>query len=580
MPLLVIVLCSALILGAAYLTYGRLLARLLKLDDSLPTPAVELRDDVDYVPIEPKFLMGQHFSAIAAAGPIVGPILAGLMFGWVPALIWILLGCIFIGGVHDLTSLVASVRHKARSIAEVVRDHMTRRSYLLFLTFIWISLVYIVVAFTDLTAQSFVGQVELENGEVVRGGGIATTSLIYLALPMIMGVLLRYTRISLGVATLIFLPLVALSIYIGQLIPFELDQVLKVNTAQAHQIWDVVLLGYCFVASLIPMWLLLQPRGHLGGYLLYAALGAAALGLVFGGQTAQYPAFLGWESGAGATLFPILFITIACGACSGFHSIVASGTTSKQLCRESDAKPIGYGAMLLEGLVAVVSLCCVMMLAADSELLKNPTPNFIYARGIGQFVAVVGVPAALGISFGLMAFTTFIYDTLDVCTRLGRYIVQELTGWHDRKGRLFATALTAGAPLLFILRDSTDAAGKPAPLWKVFWSLFGASNQLLAALTLLGVTVWLWKTTRARWVWFVTGLPTVLMYVMSVWALLQMVSGAFLAGGALVIPREPAPWIGALLIGLALLMLVEAIRVLTDSERRPPAPAPVPAVQV
>lgn len=579
MSLIHVVLLSAAVLMLAYAVYGAGLSRLLKLDPEAITPAVELRDDVDYAPIEPKFLLSQHFSAIAAAGPIVGPILAGAMFGWLPALLWILIGSIFIGGVHDVTSLVASVRHKARSIAEVVRDHMTRRSYVLFLTFVWIALVYIIVAFTDITAASFIGKVELENGQKVLGGGIATSSLLYLALPIVMGLLLRYTKLSLGWATVIFLPLVGLAIWVGPYMPFDVAGLLNVSDEQAHKVWDVALLVYCFIASVVPMWLLLQPRGHLGGYFLFVALGGSGLGLIFGGQSIQYPAFTGWVTAKGDALFPMLFITIACGACSGFHSIIASGTTSKQLRRETDAKVIGYGAMLLEGMVAVVSLCCVMMLEKNSPLLtgaKGPQPNFIYAHGVGRFLDVLGIPPVLGISFALMAFTTFVYDTLDVCTRLGRYILQELTGWHDSKARWIATALTVGAPLLFVMRTTVDTTGKVIPVWKTFWALFGASNQLLAALTLMGVTVWLVKSQRAKWAWYVTGLPTVWMYVMSVWALMTLIAGAFQKQG---ISSDPVPWVGLVLIGLALLMLVEAAKVLF---RTPPAspptqePVPVP----
>ncbi len=575
MTLLPVVLVSGVILIIAYRTYGNLLARLFKLDPEATTPAVELRDDVDYVPIEPKFLMTQHFSAIAAAGPIVGPILAGVMFGWVPALLWILIGSIFIGGIHDIGALVASVRHKARSIAEVVRDHMTRRSYLMFLTFIWIALVYIIVAFTDVTAASFIGQVTLEDGSQVSGAGIATSSLLYLALPIIMGLLLRYTKLPLGVATAIFLPLVGVAIWVGQYIPFDLAAFFGRPAHEAHKLWDVSLLVYCFVASVVPMWLLLQPRGHLGGYFLYIALGAGALGLLFGGKPIEYPAFTGWSTAKGEFLFPMLFITIACGACSGFHSIIASGTTSKQLRKETDAKSIGYGAMLLEAMVAIVSLCCVMMLAKGSPLLENPKPNFIYASGIGSFLQVLGIPAGFGIAFGLMAFTTFVYDTLDVCTRLGRYIIQELTGWHDAKGRWLGTGLTAGVPLLFILQTPTDpVTGKPAELWKLFWALFGASNQLLAALTLLGVTVWLVRGVKAQWAWVVTGLPTAWMYAMSVWALVTLVIQQFSD------PKVPAivPWVGIFLLGLAGLMLIEAYRVLFGRKPAPPlSPEPVPA---
>ena len=597
MSMLPIVLVSAAILSVAYWTYGPLLVRLLKLDPQAKTPAFELRDDVDYSPLAPNELLSQHFSAIAAAGPIVGPILAGVMFGWLPALIWILVGSILIGGVHDFTALVASIRHKARSIAEVVRDHMSHRAFVLFLTFVWLALVYIIVAFTDITAASFIGVQKLENGQDVTGAGIASSSLMYLALPLIMGLAMRYTKLSIGWATVIFLPLIGVSIWAGQFLPVDMTAMLQtfIPTADdklAHKTWDVLLLGYCCVASVVPMWLLLQPRGHLGGYFLYIALGAGALGLVFGGATIEYPAFNGWTTPKGETLFPVLFITIACGACSGFHSLIASGTTSKQLRYETDAKLIGYGAMLLEAMVAIVSLSCVMILAKDAVLLKNPQPNLVYAQGIGslleRFAVTVrscgwgsfNLSAQLTVSFALMAFTTFVYDTLDVCTRLGRYIIQELTGWHDAKGRWLGTLLTAGVPVIFVTQSLTGADGKPVPLWRVFWALFGASNQLLAALTLLGVTVWLWRTRRQVWVLFVTGIPTVFMYTMSTWALVRMIFSTLNE-----IQTTPNPQqikyillgISSLLVVLALAMLVEAVLALVkfdDGRSRPNAPAP------
>jgi carbon starvation protein len=380
-----------------------------------------------------------------------------------------------------------------------------------------------------------------------------------------MGLLLRYTKLSLRWATLLFLPLVGVAIWVGQSIPLDLAKLLGTSDATAHKTWDVLLLAYCFVASIVPMWLLLQPRGHLGGYFLLFSLVGAALGILFGGQQVEYPAFVSWV-GTKGPLFPVLFITIACGACSGFHAIVASGTTSKQLRNETDAKPIGYGAMLLEGMVAVVSLCCLMMLTREQATQAGMKPNFIYARGIGRFLEVVGINPVLGISFGLMAFTTFVYDTLDVCTRLGRYIVEELLGWHGKGGRWLATALTVGVPLFFVMRKTLDASGNEIPAWQVFWDLFGASNQLLAALTLTGVTVWLWRTRRAAWVWAVTGLPAVWMYVMSVWALVRMTVVSWAANG---ISADPIPWVALILVALAVLMLVEACLVFL---RRMPEP--------
>ena len=597
MSMLAIVLISAAILTVAYWTYGPVLVRLLQLDPRARTPAFELQDDVDYAPLAPNELLSQHFSAIAAAGPIVGPILAGVMFGWLPALIWILVGSILIGGVHDFTALVASIRHKARSIAEVVRDHMSRRAFVLFLTFVWLALVYIIVAFTDITAASFTGIQTLENGETVTGAGIASSSLMYLALPIIMGLAMRYGKMSVGVATMVFLPLVGVSIWAGQYVPLDMTAILKVfiptaDDKMAHMAWDVLLLIYCCIASVVPMWLLLQPRGHLGGYFLYVALAAGAVGLVFGGATIEYPAFNGWVTPKGDSLFPVLFITIACGACSGFHSLIASGTTSKQLRVETDARLIGYGAMLLEAMVAIVSLSCVMILAKDASLLKNPQPNLVYAQGIGslleKFAATVraagwtnfNLSAQLTVSFALMAFTTFVYDTLDVCTRLGRYIIQELTGWHDAKGRWLGTLLTGGVPAFFVIQTIHGADGKPQPLWRVFWALFGASNQLLAALTLLGVTVWLWRTRRQVWVLFVTGIPTVWMYTMSTWALIRMINVNI---KQISDPNvQPITYvllgISSLLVILALAMLVEAVIALTAADKgssRPNAPSPV-----
>jgi carbon starvation protein len=604
-PLLYIVLPAAVVLLTAYFTYGRLLARLFQLDSSRPTPAHELKDGLDYEPLAPSSLVPQHFSAIAAAGPIVGPILAGLTFGWLPALIWILLGCVFIGGVHDFGALVASIRHKARSIADVVREHMSRRSYLLFLSFIWLALVYIIVAFTDVTATSFLGPATAENGWV-GGGAIASASLMYLVLTILMGLVLRYLRAPMGLTTAVFIVLVAAAILTGPKMPLDVATLLyrpadpaagdlyaaaKANDAaaiatisQARKGWDVALLAYCLLAGVAPVWLILQPRGQLGGYFLYFALAAGAVGLVLGGGVAQYPAFRGWEAALPRpnqmpqALWPMLFITIACGACSGFHSLIASGTTSKQLRNEGDARIVGYGTMLMEGMVAIVSLCCVMMFTeAASELTGSP--NQIYAHGIAKFLGAVNLPTGIGMSFALMAFATFVYDTLDVCTRLGRFIIQELTGLHNWFGRVLGTALTAGVPIYFLvispnvaLDAKTGLAVPPPPVWQIFWNLFGASNQLLAALTLLGVTVWLWRTRRAWWVWLVTGFPTAWMYVMSTWALCLMTLPHFrTTSGGFTLPTNPVPWIGLVLIVLAVLMLLEAIRILLSLGVPPPA---------
>jgi len=559
---------------AAYYTYGAFLAKkVFHLDNSRKTPAVELEDDVDYVPAEPKYLMSQHFSAIAAAGPITGPILAAAMFGWGPALLWIIIGSILIGGVHDMGALVASIRHKARSITEIVRETVSNRAYLIFMIFIWITLVYIIVAFTDITASSFIGTITLESGEKIGGAAIASSSMLYLALPVFMGLLLKHTRLNLAWATIIFLPLVGVAIWVGRYIPFDLAAIFKIDAVSAQKLWDVLILAYCFVASVLPMWLLLQPRGHLGGYFLYAALLASSIGVIFGNFKIEYPAFTRLSADSDVfffPMFPILFITIACGACSGFHSLVGSGTTSKQLKRETDSKLIGYGTMLIEGMVAVISLACIMMLAKDDPLAAKP-PNFIYATGIGRFLELIHIPAAFGISFGLMAFTTFVYDTLDVSTRLGRYIIEELTGWRTMAGKAFATALTACVPLFFVMRRSFDAFGNPAPAWRVFWNVFGASNQLLAALSLIGITVWLFKTAKSRKIWMVAFLPAIWMFVMSAWALARIIMEAWFKNGGFAFTSDPVPYAALILVVLAMMMAAETLVALARKKKRPDA---------
>lgn len=533
MNIIFIVLGVSALLYIAYRTYGTFLAKkIYELDDARVTPAVEVNDGLDYVPTEPKFLLGQHFSAIAAAGPITGPIIAGIAYGWVPALIWIVLGTIFIGGVQDMGALVASIRNKGRSITETVRTNVSKSAWILFNLFVWLTLVMVVVAFTDVTTSSFVNQVDIGGGEMVGGGAIATSSLLYLALPVIMGVLLKYTKLSLLWATIIFLPLVAVAIWVGKYIPLNMP---AIGGLAPQKVWNIIIMVYCLVAAVLPVWMLLQPRGHLGGYFLYAAVIVAAIGVLFGGFKVNYPAFttpLSAGSKAWFPLFPMMFITIACGACSGFHSLISSGTTSKQLKRESDAKVIGYGAMLMESVVAVIALSTVMILAKDSALLKA-SPNFVYASGIGAFMQLIGVSPAFGISFGLMAFTTFVYDTLDICVRLGRYIIQELTGWKGWFGRIISTVITGGVPMILTVITLLDpVTGKEVPAWSVFWKTFGASNQLLAGLALIGLTMWLLNTAKNKNAWKYTLIPGIIMFIMSSWAFVRMFMGATMKAGA------------------------------------------------
>ncbi len=530
MSLFWIALLTASFFLAAYFTYGRFLARRFDLRDDRPTPAEELADGGDYAPAPKGFLLGQHFSAIAAAGPIVGPILAGLWFGWLPALLWIVLGSVFFGAVHDFSSLAGSVRHKAASIVEIVRSQLGRRAHLLFLGFVWLSLVYVITAFTDLTSASF--------ADAELGGAVASSSAMYLAIGVAMGLALK-ARMPLKIATPIFLALTVAAIWFGQFVPLVLPASVFPD---ARSTWNVILLFYCFAASLAPVWILLQPRGYLGGFFLYATLGAGIAGLFLGGETVSWPAFTGWTSPKGLPLFPMLFVTVACGACSGFHGIVCSGTTSKQIAKEKDCRLVGYGGMLLEGLVAVVALATVMVLS-KGDALASASPDRIYAEGLARFVSHFGIPMAFARSFALLAFTTFIYDTLDVATRLARYILQELAGWKGTAGKIAATVATLAVPLFCVSLKLADEGGVAQPAWKVFWTIFGTSNQLLAALTLMAISMWLKKTGRP---WWASAIPMTFLFAMTLWSL------------ALLLKPTLVGAIAAVLLVLAALLLYEA----------------------
>ncbi len=548
MALTLLALGFLLLLSAAYRLYGGWVARQFKLDDERQTPAHRVNDGIDFVPTRPFYLFGQHFSAIAAAGPIAGPILACQAFGWLPCLLWIGLGVVLIGAVHDFAGLAASVRHGATSIAEITREHLGSKAGRAMMAFIWIALIYVIVAFTDITAGTFVGGSEELRATLVNfnpGGAVAAASILYLLLSVLLGVVQRYLNPPLWLVTLIFVPAAFAMSWVGTMASnvFVLD----------HKTWGVLIILYCGVASIVPVWALLQPRGYLGGFILYTALALGMIGIFFGGYQIQQPAFKAFDvGGMTGMLFPFLFVTIACGACSGFHGLVCSGTTSKQIDRESHMRPIGYGAMLGEAFVALIALVTVMIVA--QEALRGKAPGTIYGNGIGQFLTlIIGKDKlAFAVTFGAMAFSTFVFDTLDVSMRLGRYIVQELFGWKGRLGAFVGTIVTMGFPFYFILFA-------PPNSWTKFWTLFGASNQLLAALTLLTITVWLYQA-RQRIAF--TLVPMIFVLVITLWALSSLVIGNLritkIASGQLDIELINAIAAGAL-VGLALYLAVLAL---------------------
>lgn len=536
MSLTILVLVFLAVISSGYFGYSGFLRRVLSLDDSKTTPAYLKNDGNDFIPTKAFYLFGQHFSAIAAAGPIAGPIVACQLFGWGPSLLWITVGVICIGAVHDFTSLFASLRHEATSIADMARLRLGSSAGFAMMIFIWIALLYIIVAFADITAGSFVSSIEEIEGIQVNfnaGGAVAAASVLYLLLSISMGFVQRYLNPPFWVLTLIFVPLAFFLSFLGT----------KISTVFlfSHSTWTVLITLYCAIASLLPVWMLLQPRGFLGGFILYFALAIGTFGIFFGGYEIQQPFFKGWAvEGATGSLFPFLFVTIACGACSGFHGLVCSGTTSKQIDKESDCRTVGYGAMLAEGFVAFIALAIVMiLLPAETKGLK---PGTIYGNGIGKFLSLLigkeNLP--LAITIGAMAFSTFVFDTLDVSCRLGRYLIQEITGWRNNFGAAAGTILTAGIPLIILLLT-------PEGGWVKFWTLFGASNQLLAALSLMVVSAWLKEMGKPFWFTF---FPMLFVLAITVWALGSLALSNFAASSGIDIALLNAT-LCLVLIGLA-----------------------------
>jgi carbon starvation protein len=555
MSLAAIAVLMVVVLGLAYHFYGRFIAAQYAIDDARPTPSVTVNDGVEFVPTQPFYLLGQHFSAIAAAGPIAGPILACQQFGWMPCLLWIGLGVVLIGAVHDFSNLIASVRHEGRSIAEVIRQHLGHRAWLAMMAFIWLALVYVILAFTDITAGTFVGKdQDLEGFRTTfnQGGAVALASILYLVLAVVMGLIERFVKPPLWLTTVVFVPAVLGCVWLG----------MQYSTLLVHpaKTWAIVILVYCFVASLMPVWSLLQPRGYLGGFILYMAIAVGVVGIFLGGFPVQQEAFKTWHApGATGSLLPFLFVTIACGACSGFHGLVCSGTTSKQIERESHCHPVGYGAMLLEGFVAVIALSTVMI--ATGPELAGKGPGLIYAEGVGRYLALIIGKGniAFATTFGAMAFSTFVFDTLDVSTRLGRYILQELAGRQGKTSAAISTAVMVIVPYVW-LRQAGEGA------YRTFWVLFGTSNQLLAALSLLGISVWLRRSGKRAWY---TWAPMTFVMTITLWSLvLQTVSGAqtIRAAGLHFDAAGLNAIVSVILIALAVVLMIEAARAV----RRPP----------
>jgi carbon starvation protein len=492
----------------AYILYGGFLAKKWGLDASRKTPAHTLRDDVDYCPADAKVILGHHFSSIAGAGPITGPIQA-IVFGWLPVYLWVLIGSVFFGGVHDFGSIFASIRHDGKSIGEVIRQNIGQTGKVLFNLFSWLALVLVVAAFADICAGTFA--YDPLNPENVAGAMAGTASVLFIILAVIFGIFVYRRHANLVVSTVVGVALLFTCIWIGYTFPVLMFSKLT---------WTVLVLIYIIVASVMPVWILLQPRDYLCSFLLYALLAGSVAGILIVHPTIELPSYVGFEVN-GAYLFPMLFITVACGAISGFHSLVGSGTTSKQVNKETDAKLIGYGAMLIEGIVAIIAIIAVAYCTTQVE----GTPAVRFAVGVAYFLNSFGIPVAVGKVFVILSFSAFALTSLDTATRIARYMFQELMGKGENQDQpqwqkslqnpIVGTVITVGC-----------AAALMAYGYAKIWPIFGASNQLLAGLSLLALTAWFAKTKKITWV---TAIPMVIMFSVTLTALLMLAKGFFAA---------------------------------------------------
>lgn len=565
MNTLLLLIIGVAILICGYIFYGRWLSKQWGVDEMKDeqTPAHELEDGVDYVPAKAPVLLGHHFSSIAGAGPITGPI-AAAMFGWVPVLLWILIGGIFFGGVHDFGALYASIRHKGQSVGEIISKNMSKRAKRLFIIFAYLTLILVVAAFASIVAGTFgtttaVGDI-IDEVSQASHASVAMVSFLFILIAIVFGFFVYRKNASMAVSTILGVLAIVVCMAIGMNYhPLYFT----------YKTWMIVVGVYIALASVAPVWILLQPRDYLSSFLLYAMLFIAVVGVVGAHPNINpelFPAFTGFavDDGNGIQfLFPVLFTTVACGAISGFHSLVSSGTTSKQLNKVSDAKPIAYGGMLLECVLAIITICAI---AYARQIGHTASATDIFAGGIsGMVAAIPGLEGLENILYTLLILTysAFCLTSLDTATRLARFMFQEF--WlepgqtvSDIKSGYkkllvnpwFATLLTVALGIILGMTGYSKV-----------WGLFGAANQLLAGLGLLAVATWLGNAGKNNKMFL---LPMAFMMIVTICSLALTIknqAGMIIKGNA-----DWGPYaqvlIGSLLIVLSIVLVVEGIQTL------------------
>ena len=569
---LVLLLIGIAVLLCGYIFYGRYLCKKWGVGETNePTPAHTMEDGIDYVPAKAPVLMGHHFSSIAGAGPITGPISAA-MFGWLPCLLWILVGGIFFGGVHDFGALFASVRHKGKSIGEIISANMSLRAKRLFIIFSYLTLILVVAAFASIVAGTFAakyvdGQVDLAAS--ATPASVAMVSLLFIVIAIAFGFMVYRRNAPMGVSTIAGVIAICLCMAIGM----NWHPIYLSNTA-----WMWIVGLYIAIASVTPVWILLQPRDYLSSFLLYAMLAIAAIGVVIAHPNMVDSTGAGLvaigdgmnAAGIKQPIFPVLFTTIACGAISGFHSLVSSGTTSKQLDKETDAKPIAYGGMLLECVLAVITLVAI---AYARQTGHTAGATDIFAGGVAGMASQIagGNQSLFNILYTLLVLTysAFCLTSLDTATRLARFMFQEF--WIDgTKGETpeNVTGLKKVMANPYIATGITVVLGILLGLngYAKIWALFGSANQLLAALGLLAVATWLGNVGKDNKMFLI---PMAFMLCVTIASLLinsWQQFNVILAGGA-----DWGPYVqvvlGLMLVILAVVLAIEGVTTIAKQRK-------------
>ena len=549
-------------LAAGYILYGRWLAKTWGIDPKAKTPAYEHEDGEDYIPTPKLVVFSHQFSSIAGAGPVTGPIIAA-MFGWVPVLLWLIIGGIFFGAVQDFSSLYASVKNEGKSMGVLIEKYIGKTGKKLFLLFAWLFTLLVIAAFTDIVAGTFNG-FTAHGAKSSPNAAAASISMLFIVVAILFGLFTKYVKPNQVMEFVIGIVLLIAMLAVGIAFPLYFDK----------NVWLGVIMAYLFLASVMPMWLLMQPRDYLSTFLLVGMIIGAVLGVFIAHPAMNLPAFNGFEV-SGSKLFPTLFITIACGAVSGFHSLVSSGTSSKTIKNEKDMLCVGYGSMMVESLLGVVALVVVGAAAVGGKM-PSGTPFQIFSANVAGFLTLLGIPEHVATCFMTMCVSALALTSLDSVARIGRMSFQELflgeaADGSDLTGirklfanKYFATVITLVFGFLLCLGGYNNV-----------WPLFGAANQLLASLVLIAISVFLLTTGRKGWMLYA---PMCIMLVVTFTALIQAVIGIFqkifVTGGFVFMIDGLQLIVALLLMALGLMVAVSCFKKLFHkNEAKKPATA-------